>query len=124
MCSDARAAGDAQTPIPNVDALIRDHYDFSALDDESLDKHAKPRPAGKGPGWGRGGAPGGGGCSGGAMAEARGADQSGVEAILTPDQRRPSDAQPPDLSEIWGDRAPQGNGGSGGGRGGGDLHIC
>ena len=30
-----------------------------------------------------------------------------------PDQRRPSDAQPPDLSEIWGDRAPQGNGGSG-----------
>jgi len=111
-----------QAPIPNVDALIRDHYDFSALDNESLDERAKPRPAGKGPGWGRGGAHGsGGGWSGGAMAEARGAEQSDVEAILTPDQRRPSDAQPPDLSEIWGDRAPQGSGGGGGCRRGGDF---
>lgn len=47
------------------------------------------------------------------------AEQSDVEAMLNPDQRRPSDAQPPDLSEIWGQHAPQGSGGFGGGRAGG-----
>ena len=52
------------------------------------------------------------------------AEQSDIEVVLTPDQRRPSDAQPPDLSEIWGHAPQQGTGGFGGRRGGGaDPHA-
>ena len=124
MCALTRLA--TQAPIPNVDELIRDHYDLSGLDEEDLPKK-KPAQQGKLPAgraaWGKGGGGrgrGGGGGGGGAVLE-RGAEEADVEAMYTPDQRRPSDAEPPEWGAVWGHQPSSGGGGYGyGGRGGPD----
>jgi len=100
-----------QAPIPNVQELIRDLYDHGELKNGNK-QHAKGKTnAGRGQ-W-RGAASGG---SGGECVRARHPEVD-VEAVLTPDQRRPSDAQPPDWDEINSYQLPSGNGGGyGGGR--------
>ena len=86
------------------------YYDLSGLDvdDERKRKEQLARRRGLG---GAGG--GGGGCVAQRHAACASSD---VEAILTPDQRRPSDAAPPDWNDIR--PLPSNNGGSGAGRGG------
>jgi hypothetical protein len=98
-----------QVPIPDVDALIRDHYDLGELDDDDEEESKrKQRNARKARG---------GGVQGGVAQQRAQVEQCDVEAILTPDQRRPSDAEPPEWGAIWGQQVPSSGGFGGGGRG-------
>ncbi len=69
----------------------------SGLDDDDLRKQKNIKgETGRGA-WGRGkgGGSGGGGGAGGCVMEQGAAEEADVEAMYTPDQRRPSDAEPP-----------------------------
>ena len=50
LSSGANPRAHGQTPIPNVNELIMNFYDLSALDEETQEIEAKHKPPVKGPG--------------------------------------------------------------------------